>query len=67
MELIPAIDVLGGKVVRLARGDYELSEPGPERDDEIGRFERIFGRTHRQIGSFVADVRRESGPRRPGP
>lgn len=54
---------------RLARGDYELSEPGPERDDEIGRFEQFFGRALRQIGSFVADVRRESGsgPRRPGP
>ncbi len=56
---------------RLARGDYDLGAPEPERDDEIGRFERFFGRALRQIGSFVADVRRERagphGPTRPPP
>jgi len=51
---------------RLARGDYDVGASGPERDDEIGRFERFFARALRQVGSFVADVRREpSGP--PGP
>jgi hypothetical protein len=49
---------------RLERGEYELAEPGPPRDDEIGRFERFFEKALREIGSFVADVRRDrSSPR----
>jgi len=47
---------------RLARGEYEVEELGPRREDEIGRFEAFFERALREVGSFVTDVRRE----RPG-
>jgi hypothetical protein len=52
---------------RLERGEYQLAEPGPARDDEIGRFERFFEKALRQIGSFVADVRRDRPPGSRGP
>lgn len=56
---------------RLARGDLDLGEElGPRADDEIGRFEAFFARAMREVGSFVADVRRERPPeprRRAGP
>lgn len=44
---------------RLARGEYSLGELGPQRDDEIGRFEAFLQRAVREIGSFVVDVRRD--------
>lgn len=52
---------------RLARGEYEV-ELGPARDDEVGRFEAFFARALREVGSFVADERRErrAGARRGG-
>ena len=50
---------------RLARGEYEIEdgEPGPVREDEIGKFERFFRRALREVGSFVSDVRRERSVR----
>jgi hypothetical protein len=51
---------------RLENGDWDLPDPGPGGDDEIGRFERFFGQALREVGSFVADVRRDrtrQGPR----
>jgi hypothetical protein len=50
---------------RLQRGDYDVAPVGPQRDDEIGRFERFLERALRQVGSFVADVRRERAPAPP--
>jgi hypothetical protein len=47
---------------QLARGEYEVEELGPQSTDEIGRFESFLERALREVGSFVADVRRE----RPG-
>jgi hypothetical protein len=54
---------------RLERGDVELSELGPRADDEIGRFEAFFAKALRQVGAFVADVRRDRPEprRRAGP
>jgi methyl-accepting chemotaxis protein len=58
---------LEGLPERLARGEYGLvDEEGPRRADELGRFETFFEQALRQIGSFVADVRRERPKRRPG-
>lgn len=47
---------------RFARGEYEVEDLGPARDDEVGRFEAFFTRALREVGSFVADVRRDRGP-----
>jgi hypothetical protein len=54
---------------RLERGDVELSDLGPRADDEIGRFEAFFAKALRQVGAFVADVRRDRPEprRRAGP
>lgn len=44
---------------RLARGETDVGEVAPHRDDEIGRFEEFLGRALRAVGSFVVDVRRD--------
>lgn len=48
---------------RLARGEAELGEVGPQREDEIGRFERFLRRALRELGSFVSDARRDEARR----
>jgi hypothetical protein len=57
-------DLLEELPERMARGDYGLDvDPRPPRDDELGRFERLFRRAVEVIGGALREIEHGRGPR----
>ena len=58
MELFPAIDLLGGKAVRLVQGDYAQKTVYSDRPEEVAEGFRVSARA---AGGIVEAIERVSG------